>query len=166
MDSPKEIYARLYDIAASNLAEKDMEFEYSREVFLFATECKPGEADILKMNNLDNMSFIQALYVALFFRTCDSEALIQWQKRRILPQNEFRVKAVNSLIKSQEFLDKGTVIINNLYSYGAEANRELIDVTGIGTVTSANKALNKLYHFYKGLPAPLRNLIRKILGVK
>lgn len=165
MNSPQEVYSVLYDIAAENMAKNNMEFEYSKEAFLFATECKPGEADILQMSNLDNMSFIQALYIALFFRTCDTGALAIWQKNRMLTQNEFRKKAVNSLMRSQEFFDKGAVVINNLYSSGAEANREVV-VVGTAGVTSANKALNKLYRFYKGLPTPIRNLIRKILGIK
>lgn len=165
MSSPQEVYSALYDIASANMAEKDMEFEYSKESFLFAIECKPGEADILQMTNLDNMSFIQALYIALFFRTCDAGALAIWQKSRMLSQNEFRTKAINSLMRSQEFCDKGAVVINNVYSSGLEANREIAAV-GASGVTSANKALNKLYRFYKVLPTPLRNLIRKILGVK
>ncbi len=67
----REIYGKIFDITNNNMLENDMELEYSKEAFLFSTECPVGKCDVLDMIELDNMSFMEATYAALFFRTAD-----------------------------------------------------------------------------------------------
>ena len=170
MDKVREVYEKLYDIASYNLYESEgVAFEYSREAFLASTCFKPGEADLLLLNDLDNMSYIQGLYVFLLYRPCDIGALRAWTKNADMPQEEFRKKAVNTLSSSQEFYDKGVALVNNQYSSRSEANREIAVYGGgppIGSGHPAEAGINKLYRFYKKLPKPIRDLIRKIIGIK
>ena len=170
MDKVRDAYEKLYDIASYNLFESGGgTFEYSREVFLASTCCKPGEADLLLLNDLDNMSYIQGLYVFLFYRSCDIGSLRAWTKDADMPQEEFRQKAVKSLSSSQEFYDKGVALVNNQYSSHNKANREIVVYGGglpVGTGHPAEVGVNKLYRFYKKLPKSIRDLIRKIIGIK
>ena len=159
----REIYSRIYDITSQNMLENDMELEYSRDVFLFATECPVGECDVLDMCDLDNMSFLEAAYVALFFRTADPSAYVSWKKHEDMYASDFRRKLLNSLAVSREFMDKSAILKNNIYSNKAELNRAYVQ--GSAGFSSANKAVNKLYRIYKKFPNPIKKFIKKILGV-
>lgn len=168
MEISKEIYSRLYDIASKNLSESGGTFDYSCDVFLISTDCRPGEADILALKDLDNINYLQALYILFFYRTSDAEALKLWKEKANMSVDEFRRRAVQSLSKSQEFFDKRTELINNLYSSG-EAKQAVPVYSGntlVGSGQPAEICVNKLYRFYKKLPTPIRNLIRKIVGIK
>lgn len=160
----REIYGRIYDITSRNMIENDMELEYSKEAFLFATECPVGECDVLSMCELDNMSFLEAAYVALFFRTADPGAYINWNKFENMYTSDFRRKLLNHLAGSREFSEKGVALKNNIYSSKAELNRVYAEESA--GFASANKAVNKLYRIYKKFPSPIKKLIRKILGVR
>ncbi len=159
----REIYGKIYDITNNNMLENDMELEYSKDVFLFATECPVGECDVLDMCDLDNMSFLEAAYVALFFRTADPSAYVNWKKCEDMYASDFRRKLLSSLAGSREFLEKGAVLKNNVYSNKAESNRACVE--GSTGFSSANRAVNKLYRIYKKFPNPIKKLIKKILGV-
>lgn len=170
MDTIQNVYGKLYDVANENLKNAGGEFEYSREAFIFSTQCIPGKADLLQMNDMDNMSFVQSLYLAFFFRTCDTGAYARWNGEKNIPKEEFRKKTVSGLSRSGEFFDKKVRLINNIYSGTAEANRAVtvssVPAQPSGAESPAEKAINKLYRFYKKFPKPIRGLIRKILGVK
>lgn len=169
MDDTQKVYGSLYDIASENMKNSGGDFEFSRDAFIFATQCVPGQAELLQMNDMDNMSFIQSAYVSFFYRTCDAEAYKRWNGEKGLPEAEFRKKCITSLSRSGEFIDKGVTLKNNMYSSTAEANRSVSVINApaqAGADSPVEKAVNKLYRFYKKFPKPIKNLIRKILGVK
>ena len=121
------------------------------------------------MKDMDNMSFIQLVYIAFFFRTCDPGAYKMWKGEEGTTEMEFRKKSITSLSRSGEFIEKGATLKNNIYSDAVEANRVVSIINASvqgGTESPANKAVNKLYRVYKKFPKPIKSVIRKILGVK
>ena len=159
----REIYGKIFDITNNNMLENDMELEYSKEAFLFSTECPVGKCDVLDMIDLDNMSFMEATYAALFFRTADPGAYANWSKRKDMYTLDFRKRLINSIGGSQEYLEKGAVLKNNIYSNRAEANRP-VSIGKTSDFSAANKAVNKLYRIYKNLPSPQKKLAKKHIG--
>ena len=159
----REIYGKIFDITNNNMLENDMELEYSKEAFLFSTECPVGKCDVLDMIDLDNMSFMEATYAALFFRTADPGAYANWSKRKDMYTLDFIKSLINSIGCSQEYLEKGAVLKNNIYSNRAEANRP-VSIGKTSDFSAANKAVNKLYRIYKKLPSPLKKLAKKLIG--
>ena len=159
----REIYGKIFDITNNNMLENDMELEYSKEAFLFSTECPVGKCDVLDMIDLDNMSFMEATYAALFFRTADPGAYANWSKRKDMYTLDFRKRLINSIGGSQEYLEKGAVLKNNIYSNRAEANRP-VSIGKTSDFSAANKAVNKLYRIYEKLPSPLKKLAKKLIG--
>lgn len=94
----------LYQKIADNLHKSGEELPCTPEAFhLYATE---GRADIdyLKLINLDNRSFLEAVYILSYNTLPPRDYLQLWQRWILtLPKEEFQRRFINSFVNSSDF---------------------------------------------------------------
>lgn len=95
---------RIYQHIADKLREAGGEVPCTPEAFhLFATEGR-AELDYLKLMNLDNLSFLQAIYSISFNTFPPEEYISVWQKSiDTLPEEEFQRKFINAFVRAKLF---------------------------------------------------------------
>lgn len=127
MFNEQEIYAELYNITERNLKEKEqsLKLPMSKELFIYSTKCTPGIADIQEMTQCkNNMDFLGIAYWSLLFRVPDEGAVIEWEKLKDLPNQEFQKRVIYSLSSSTEFLVKKCKVINNIFEEDEKKNKK------------------------------------------
>lgn len=161
MNTSYEVYSSIYDITKKNLEASGNEMAFTKDTFLYSTRRDLKNIDAFDMTQYDNESLLQVLYVALFFRTPEENARINWGKLKEMPRNEFQKKCFQTLTSSQEYLNNGTILYNNIYSVPS------LKVNTIATQSTASSPyLEKLYRYYRNLPTPVKNMIKHLLGGK
>jgi hypothetical protein len=149
-----EIYKKLFYIVRDNLIDSGDDLEYSKDVFLSSISVDPFSVNISDILKLDNISFIQTLYIHLFNRICDEGALKTWKRNADMNEKNFQEKAVKTLLHSQEFRDKNAKIYNNIYSNKSTTEQY---------VTVINNFYNgRFYKIYNKMPKSIKEIIKKL----
>lgn len=161
MSMNTDIYSKIYDIAEKNLQKSGEEMVFSKDAFLYSTRQDLKHINVFDMPQYDNETLLQVLYVALFFRTPEENARLNWGKLKDMPKKEFQKRCFTTLASSQEFQKNGTILYNNIYS----SPQVQINVSANNAV-AANPYIEKLYGIYRKLPKSLKNMIKKVLGGK
>lgn len=81
----------------------------------YTLERDPFELDLLTLLPLDNMEFIETLYLTLFNRTLEEKARKAWEQKKDWPKERFQSTAVNALLASAEYRRIGVRVKNNIY---------------------------------------------------
>lgn len=162
-------YGALYDIVEQRLKNTDRDMPCSRQAFLFAADMGPGECDGMRMMDMGNEEFFQAVYLGLFNRLPDQSAKLVWKEELATSPDKFREALFDTLLCSPEAVTKGSCLINNqlvpVKYRELTALNEFILRKGAGQADFSAKEgwKDRLYKLYIKLPLPLRKLIRKIL---
>lgn len=153
----KEIYSDIFDI----VTEKIPDFRFSRESYLYLTECSPDEVNVLSLLECgDNRTFLETAYIAFLQRPVDEKAFENWKNSFNLPEDEFRDSVILTLSASQEFANTMISVKNNIYDHGSGVNNEN-PVAG-----SAVRWPEKLLRLYRKQPEFIKKAIRKSMGMK
>ena len=153
----KEIYSDIFDI----VTEKIPDFRFSRESYLYLTECSPDEVNVLSLLECsDNRTFLETAYIAFLHRHVDEKAFENWKNSFNLPEDEFRDSVILTLSASQEFANTMISVKNNIYDHGSGVNNEN-PVAG-----SAVRWPEKLLRLYRKQPEFIKKAIRKSMGMK
>lgn len=156
-----QAYSKIYDIASENIAKAGKKMVFTKETFLYSTKQELKYIDLFDMTRYDNESFLQILYLALFFRTPEENARNNWGKLFHLPQKDFQEKCFSSLSSSEEYFRNGTIFFNNIYS------TPIINInTTVIQTSESNPYIDKLYGFYYRLPAGVKTMIKRLLQRK
>ncbi len=146
MSSDLNVYSKLYDIVETNMRENGLDMSFGKNAYLKTIELKPKDVDILNFIELCNEEFIQAAYIGLLRRIPDKKAVEQWRMRsNELSERDFQKAVINSLMKSEEFLFKGVIVHNNIYSENVIQQQIVVDETDEMPNLYVIK-LTKLYH--------------------
>ncbi len=112
-DSLSDIYSGIYDIVKKNLVHTGRSLSYSKEAFIALTVMPDCVFDYDKAKYLDNRSFFFVAYSRLFNVMPIKEVLDDWEGRiTTIPQEEFRLLALKSLIGAPPAIACGSKIIN------------------------------------------------------
>jgi len=153
----KEIYSDIFDI----VTEKIPDFRFSKESYLYLTECSPDEVNVLSLLECsDNRTFLETAYIAFLQRPVDEKAFENWKNSFNLPEDEFRDSVILTLSASQEFANTMISVKNNIYDHGNGVNNEN-PVAG-----SAVRWPEKLLRLYRKQPEFIKKAIRKSMGMK
>lgn len=161
MSSSLKIYSDLYDLVESNMQNSGLDMFFTKGAYMMTIELEPKEVDILKMIELNNEEFVQAAYVGLLRRVPDEKAVQQWGlKSNNCSKRKFQRMVINSLMKSDEFLYKGIIVRNNIYSENILQQQIVLSETN----DSPNLYMIKLYKIYHKLPSIIKKLARFIVN--
>lgn len=153
----KEIYSEIFDI----VTEKIPDFRFSKESYLYLTECSPDEVNVLSLLSCSsNKIFLETAYIAFLQRPVDEKAFENWKNSFNLPEDEFRNSVILTLASSQEFANTMISVENNIYDHGNPVNGEN-PVAG-----SAVRWPEKLLRLYRRQPEFIKKAIRKSMGMK
>lgn len=107
----KEIYENV-----CRFGNREGELHFNPELAAYMLEGNPFELDLLELLPLDNMDFIEALYLTLFNRTLDENARYSWEQRADWPKEQFQATALQALLSSDEYRHSGVTVRNNIYA--------------------------------------------------
>lgn len=154
------MYAAIFDIVEGRMQEAGMTLHIDRACCTALALQPPNCTDVLALSyEEDNIVFLKKAYLSMLSRNIDPGALEAWTERADLPREEFQAMVISGLKGSEEFLQAGYRLENNLYAdgslyAGAPAG------AGAGGVTLPEK----LMKMYRKMPSPLKKAARKILG--
>lgn len=154
-----EVYEKIYDIAEKNMERAGQKMIFTKDAFLFSTKRDLQYIDMLEVVDFDRAAFLECLYVGFFSRTPEETARNSWAELQNVSLQEYQKRVFQSLVSSQEFLKNGTIVCNNVYSLPTVR----MGATAVQTVNS-NPYVEKLLKIYRKIPAPLRTIIKKMLG--
>lgn len=156
-----KVYSDLYDLVESNMQNSDLDMFFSKDAYMKTIELNPKEVDILKLVELNNEGFIQAAYIGLLRRVPDEKAIQQWKlKSNNCSKREFQRMVINSIMKSDEFLYKGVIVRNNIYSENILQQQIILNQAD----DSPNLYMIKLYKIYHKLPNFIKKIARFIVN--
>lgn len=159
MQGEKTIYEKIFDITNENLKLSGNEMPFTKEAFLYSTESQLGYVNIFDLLLYNKRTFLQCLYIALFYRTPEKMARENWGKLDHLNDFEFQQKAIQSLMASEEYIRNGVIIYNNPYTEPKiQIGRESIEAVQM------NPYIKKLYNYYKKMPILIKKVIRRVVG--
>lgn len=153
-----DIYDKLYEETQHNLTAAGKEMEFTKDAFLKSTTIKSGMVNLLKLRSLDNQSFYQAAYVALFYRIPDASATSKWKNECHLDNEEFQKKLVHSLLNSEEYLSKKVKVYNNIYS-PCHIQQKNYNYT---KPKKLNYFIEHIYPIYVRMPNTFKKMMKKI----
>ena len=117
-----EISREIYQIAKRNLAQNahGQEMPVSEEMFLTMTEyTNPREVDLAPVMDLPQMSYINMLYFLFQNRVADNPE--DWSKAaRALDEDEFRKRALNMFLNSEDVAKYNIRVINNPFEINGQ----------------------------------------------
>ena len=146
MSSELIIYSKLYDIVETNMQENGLDMSFGKNAYLKTIELKPKDVNILNFIELCNEEFVQAAYISLLRRIPDKKAVEQWRMRdNDYSKSDFQKAVINSLMRSEEFLFKGVIVHNNIYSENVIQQQIVVGETDEMPNLYVIK-LTKLYH--------------------
>lgn len=155
MNIKEECFEQIYEIMKMELAQKGEKMPCTKNVFLLYQTSRTYEADYLKIKILNNVEFFQAVYLLLFNRVPDEEAQICWmEKMETLENSEFQKQVLSSVRGSQEYVIKGSKLIN--YCLAEEDTKD-----NETKLSRKVRILNRLYPIYARLPEQLKDFMRK-----
>ena len=156
----QELYAEIFDIVEGRMRDAGMEFGIDRECCTALALQPPGCTDVLALSyEEDNALFLKKAYLAMLSRNIDPGALDAWADRMELPAEEFQAMVVNGLKGSEEFLQAGYRLRNDLY-----ADESLFTGAPAGAGAGGVTLPEKLMKMYRKMPSPLKKAAKKILG--
>lgn len=153
----ENIYSKLYDIIETNMQENGLTMSVGKDAYLKTMEIKPEDVNILDFIELDNEEFVQAAYISLLRRVPDKKALADWKIRsNDYSKRDFQKTVINSLMKSDEFSFKETIVRNNIYSENAIQQQIIVS----GADVMPNLYVMKLTRLYHKMPDFIKNFAR------
>lgn len=153
----ENIYSKLYDIIETNMQENGLTMSVGKGAYLKTMEIKPEDVNILNFIELDNEEFVQAAYIGLLRRVPDKKAIEDWKIRsNDYSKRDFQKTVINSLMKSDEFSFKGTIVRNNIYSENAIQQQIVVS----GADAMPNLYVMKLTKLYNKMPDFIKNFAR------
>lgn len=159
----KNIYSDIFDIVNENMEKSGNKFPLSKECCICNSEADPVGVDILKLSmEKDNRIFLENAYNMLLKRHVDSKAIKNWEGRYGLPSEDFQQLVIKSIIKSEEFSLANVKIKNNIYSENNSFGGDFSAVKRSSSVTVPDKLMS----VYRRMPEPLKNMARKVMGIK
>ncbi len=159
MDSGLRVYDEIYDIVKGNLESAGEEEPFTKDAFMYSVTQELNKIDLFDLISYDDDTFLQCLYIGLFYRTAEESARRLWAERCDKSDTEFQKQALESLTNSVEFSTKNdTVLYDNIYA-------DIIQNPSFKiTESSDNPYIGKLYRIYSKLPLFIRNMIKAVLG--
>lgn len=155
MNIKEECFEQIYEVMEMELVQKGEKMPCTKNVFLLYQTSRIYEADYLKIKNLNNFDFFQAVYLLLFNRVPDEDAKIHWrEKMETLENSEFQKQVLNSVRGSQEYVIKGSKLIN--YCLAEEDTKD-----NEAKLSRKVRILNRLYPIYAKLPERVKDFMRK-----
>ena len=82
----------------------------------YTLERDPFDLDLLPLLSLENMEFIETLYMALLNRTIEEKARNAWEQKQNWPKEKFQAAAINTLLSSAEYRRHNVHVRNNIYA--------------------------------------------------
>lgn len=156
----QEMYAAIFDIVEGRMQDAGMEFPIDRECCAGLALQPPGSTDVLALSyEQDNVLFLKKAYITMLSRNIDPGSLEAWKDRTALPREEFQAMVVNGLKASEEFLQAGYRLENDLY-----ADESLFAGSPAGSGAGGVTLPEKLMKMYRKMPSPLKKAAKKILG--
>ena len=156
----QEMYAAIFDIVEERMQEAGMEFAIDKECCTALALQPPDCTDVLALSyEEDNVLFLKKAYLAMLSRNIDPGALEAWAERTDLPREEFQAMVISGLKGSEEFLQAGYRLENDLY-----ADESLFAGSPAGTGAGGVTLPEKLMKMYRKMPSPLKKAAKKILG--
>lgn len=162
-------YESLYDIVEGRLQSEGKTMPCSKQAFLFAADMEPGTCDGIKMQDMDNSHFLEAVFAGFLNRLPDEATKMYWLGRVQENPDSFRQSLLDAIIFSQEAVVKGASFQNNkLVSPKLREHAVFAQVLSgdqeKGVSGSDQPGLiDHLYKVYMHVPSSIRSKIRKIL---
>lgn len=108
----KDIYMTLWRMGGE---KAQLNFE-PKLASAYTLDRNPFELDLLLLLPLENMEFIETLYMVLFNRTIEEKARNAWEQKQNWPKEKFQAAAVNTLLSSAEYRRHNVYVRNNIYA--------------------------------------------------
>lgn len=159
MNNELSVYERLYEIAQKNIEVAGQKMVFTKDAFLYSTQCDLKNVNCFDMVQYDKKSLIQVLYVAFFYRTPEENARISWGKLENISDKEFQKRAFQTLSASQEYFRNGTVIYNNIFS---DASNKMGSIPS--QIVTVNPYVEKAFYYYQKMPVVIKKMIKLFLG--
>ena len=157
MSSDLNVYSKLYDIVETNMQENGLDMLFGKSVYLKTIELKPKDVDILNFIELCNEEFVQAAYIGLLRRIPDKKSIEQWRNRfNDYSKRDFQKKVINSLMSSEEFIFKGVIVKNDIYSERVIQQQIVVGETD----EMPNVYVIKLTKLYNKMPQVIKDFAR------
>lgn len=157
MGADRAVYKQIYDIVAENMSAAGLDFEYGSSTFLCDVESHPQDICIPQYLGLQNLEFMEAVYVAAFKRLPDERTRHFWEERASLPKEEFQRQVLKSIAGSSVVAINHICLKDNPYFVQKRTLRT--QCLGLLYGLTDKSSLRK---FGKSLPMPIQKIIRKV----
>lgn len=151
------VYKQIYDIVAENMDAAGLNFEYGSSTFLCDAESHPQDIHIPKYLELQNLEFMEAIYVAAFKRLPDERTRHFWEERELLPKEKFQHQVLKRIAGSSVVAINHICLKDNPYF----VQKRTLRTRCLGLLYGLTDK-SSLRQFGKSLPMPIQRIIRKV----
>lgn len=155
----KDIYEKLFDTMNANLVQSgEASLNSKARIFHYYAENDPGQINILDLSKIEasNDEFVQIAFLAVLNRPIDDTTYQKWQADLDLPQEAFREKVLRRITLSDECANTSKKLYDNIFS----------DTNQIANIIKQPSLLMRTaVKAYRGMPEPIKNVVRKIRGI-
>lgn len=122
METNDKVYNGIYSIVEQRLAANGMSQACSRDAFIAVRNLRLAELNFAELSRLDNRSFIETIYMAMWLRLPTLDERSQWDNdiETMSPQ-EFQRKFMGYVATTRKSILPNTpstwdVLLNNIYN--------------------------------------------------
>lgn len=157
MGADRAVYEQIYDAVAENMGAAGLNFEYGSSTFLCDVGSHPQDIYIPKYLGLQNLEFMEAVYVAALKRLPDEKTRRFWEERALLPKEEFQRQVLKCIAGSSVVAINHSCLKDNPYF----VQKETLRTRCLGLLYGLTDK-SSLRIFGKSLPMPIQKVIRKV----
>lgn len=147
----------IYRTAAGRMQAAGREMPCSEAAFSVLTAASPEGVRYQDMAELNNADFLETAFLLLLGRPLDDTTRKAWQGNLALPETDFRILTLKTIVQSGEYANRRTPLTGCPFPLAEDEPQGNL-------LISAAAMPERLVKMYQALPRPMQKLAKKIAG--